>query len=464
MHRIGLLAPALLLLLSLVTSDVVAQGLALEDFVGEVGEAFQSDQGPIAQGANWVLLDSPTDREPELGERGLVVVIHGFGNDYLELSEGIHPTWAGLRFALGASGLADGDLFEDRKIVYYQYLPTRPFDVLGSELAAVLQENFPGAAPVLVAHSAGALLARHASRHLSVKAVVGIAPADHGAQAASFMAASEDLTGLIGAEHAATIAAARERFEVSDEVLASLAWDNSDGVLKEEDAATYGIPVGDYPAMNYARFAHYGVVERFRPDVIQLINDGFEEGAVERDAAEFAALASYDEAWTGNDGVLAPAEGSGEDTETLRYYADVRHAEMLFNPLVLQAVVRDIDAALGLDPSELSDEGQDSRAEGEDDESWIGGGDDPREEEAGEDEGEVAEVEEVEDGQDSDVEEDGDEERPRRRRRRRRSRRVRRPRGVVDVGTNNGLIQSGDTNVYIESMKVLGAPADGDDD
>ena len=450
MLRIGPLAPALLLLLALFTPHATAQGLALEDIVDNVQEAFASDRETIAEGANWVLLDSPADTDPELDDRDLVVVVHGFGNDYLELSENIHPTWAGLRFALGAEMITGDDYFDDRKIVYYQYLPTRSFDELGAEFASVIQDNFPGASPIVVAHSAGALLARHASRHLSLKAVIGIAPADHGVQAASFMAATQDLSDLLGEDHAATIEAARDRFEVSDEVLTSLAWDNSDGVLKEEDASTYGIPVGEYPEMNYNRYAHYGVVERFRPDVIQLINDGFEDGAVERDAAEFAALASYDEAWTGNDGVLAPSEGAGEDTETLRYYDDVRHAEMLFNPAVLQAVVEDINSAIGLEPSEPTSDDED-----EEDESWMGAdGDDESDDE------EDAEVAEVSTEDEEDESDDEDDDREMRRKKRRKKRR----RNGVNVGTNNGVIQNGDTNIYIESMKVIGDRAEPSDD
>lgn len=458
MHRIGPLATALLLLISLFSSNAAAQGLALEDIVDGVQEAFDSDQGPIAQGANWVLVDSPADTEPELEGRDLVVVVHGFGNDYLELDEGIHPTWAGLRFALGATVLTGDDLFENKKIVYYQYLPTRPYDELGAEFAAVISQNYPDAAPIIVAHSAGALLARHAAQSLPVKAVIGIAPADHGTQAASFMVASEDLSDLLGEDHASTIVAARDRFEVSDEVLESLAWDNTDGVLEAEDASEYGIPVGEYPAMDYTRFAHYGIVEDFRPDVIQLINDGFEDGAVERDAAEFAALASYDEAWMANDGAVAPAEGPGEDTDRLRYYDDVRHAEMLFNPAVLQAVVHDIDEALSLAPSEPEedddegDEGDDDDATCEDEDgSWMSGCDD---------ESDPDDKDESDDDDDTASEDDDEEEKPRKKKRRRRS-------NSVNVGTNNGVIQSsgdGGTNVYIESMEVIGKPGKGDED
>lgn len=318
------------------------EGLALEDVLETVLEQDSS-------GLEQVLIADPLDSEP-LGDRQLVVVVHGIADEFLDVPDEPHNAWMGFRAALGLHAVNPA-AFAKKKIFYYQYRPDKPYDQLGADFAGLIQDEYPGKSVLVVAHSAGALLARHASRYLEIEAVIGIAPAHGGAQGASLMLANDGLFDRIGEEHRATMEAARQRFGVSDEVIRSLAWENKDGAISSADQANLGIPVAqDLPPITYRHFDYYGILENFHSSIFNVFTGDAAEA--EQEQREWEALKAYSDVWALNDGILAPydavpgpVDGEGGCGE-VQFFKGLRHREVLFAPILLRNAVNRIDQVI----------------------------------------------------------------------------------------------------------------------
>lgn len=361
-------------------------------------------------------------RQRPLGDRVPVVVVHGYSRWYVTLLDlAMGRTWSGLRAALGRARQDPALSLDDVKIYYYGYRPTKPYPELAAEMAdRVIPELFGDDAPaerkvIFLAHSAGTLMSRYtaADPRLEgrVAGILTLAGIHRGSVQASLVTARNLLRRPgVTREHVALLDSIRRanvvdprvyaedpeaRIACDDDpscrVLASLAFDNYDGSIRDQDIRDFGFLANDAlrafhrldPNVGriyafHADVATFGTVEQAAPVGERLGGFlGFGAGR-ERprpqvptdEEAERRAIAAIHPAWANADPLVTYQSGTFQDApcplggcRTYRPAApddddtnDVDHKGILSNARVMDEVVRQM---LGL--AALARAGQEDR-------------------------------------------------------------------------------------------------------
>lgn len=294
------------------------------------------------------LFQDPADVDEEgkprpMGNRVPVIFVHGMTADDLVPKRETHVTFSILGTMFHNDRKRGHDPFEKVYPLHYNYAPYKPYEELADDFVARLLPQVGDRNVIILCHSAGALLARWTAGRLPIVAVVGIAPAHGGSPGASLCFTNRKIVteGPFEEEHFETAKETHRTVGLPDDVLRSVAWDNSDGVVSERAQKEWGVYVQPpLPPFEYARLDHYGVFHHFVAMFGGLDFLQQKKGKSRKDIRqrEWECVGAFSKKWKKNDGVIVPYPESEADNgyPTLaQRYAGIGHRELFLDKEVV---------------------------------------------------------------------------------------------------------------------------------
>lgn len=334
--------------------------------------------------------------------RVAVVLVHGYGKPYVNFTGFAGAfTWTGFLNAWKKS-LPEGSGTEDgpagpAKLYHYVYRPVRPYPEMAAELADHLVDELltgPDAARqlVLVAHSAGTLMSRYAAADPRISPKVAgiftLAGIHHGSVQASLVTAYglearpgmtparlallDELRGGLGLDPRVHSPDPATRIPCAADatcaVLESIAFDNFDGSISDEDQQRYGMMVNTSlaefnrdDALASRVYAYHGEITDLgmeapgRPLLGRIFGRRNQEPTEEapqptQEEAERRLLEALNPAWSTADPLVTYGsgfyQGSPEEVAARFGFKNVNHRDILWDHAVQEALVTDLHALL----------------------------------------------------------------------------------------------------------------------
>jgi hypothetical protein len=281
-------------------------------------------------------------REP--GERIPVFLIHGFMKDDLKHERRIHTVFSFLHNIWVKQVNRKKDPFEGVFPVHYRYRPDRSYKEIGEDFAHNVKETFGEVPCIILAHSAGAMVARYAgAAGLPIVAVVGLSPAHGGSPGASMMYANRKILedGRVNADQFRVIQKTLREIGVPDICARDLAWDNVDGGFTKDEIARYGLVVsGPHPPFAYDRYDHYGFLDRYVAPFagFDFLSNSKGKKKTDREL-EWEMMGRFNKVWAHSDGVVIPypkTKADGDHKVVVHLTKGIGHREMFIDREVLE--------------------------------------------------------------------------------------------------------------------------------